>query len=335
MTKILLISGILFILSLIITYLVRVFALRHKILDIPNERSSHSVPTPRGGGVAIVLSWYIGITIFFIWNLIDKSLYFALLSGSILAIISLLDDLISIRPVIRLLIQAITAVIAFVFLGGINNVNFGGIGLNSTFVLYPLTIIGMVWFINLYNFLDGIDGYASVEAIIIAAFLLFFTGNPISFLLIASVSGFLFWNWPKAKIFMGDIGSTQLGFILVVLGIYFHNTSDFSIINWIILSSLFWFDATFTLYRRWRNGEKLSVAHRKHVYQRAVQSGFSHLKVLLYAIGINLVLGLIVWFIIEYDILIIPLFVLTILFLFGVAKTVDKKMPFSDSNYKN
>ena len=255
MTKILLLSVILFILSLTITYLVRIFALRHKILDIPNERSSHSAPTPRGGGVAIVVSWYIGITIFFFWNLIDKNLYFALLSGSVLAIISLLDDLISIRPMIRLLIQAITAVIAFVFLGGINNVNLGVFGLNSAIVLYPLTIIGIVWFINLYNFLDGIDGYASIEAIIIAAFLLFFTGNQINFLLIASVSGFLFWNWPKAKIFMGDIGSTQLGFILVILGIYFHNTTDFSIIYWIILSSLFWFDATVHLIQtmeKWR-----------------------------------------------------------------------------------
>ena len=102
----------------------------------------------------------------------------------------------------------------------------------------------MVWFINLFNFMDGVDGFASVEAIIICAVLFVFSWNFSTILLIVCITGFLCWNWPKAKIFMGDVGSTQLGFILVVFGIYFHNTYEFSILNWIMLASPFWFDAT-------------------------------------------------------------------------------------------
>jgi UDP-N-acetylmuramyl pentapeptide phosphotransferase/UDP-N-acetylglucosamine-1-phosphate transferase len=335
LNKILILIVSLFILSLIITFLIRKFALRYKILDIPNERSSHNVPTPRGGGLAIVITWYIGITVLFFWNQIDKNLYFAILCGSILAIISLLDDLITIKPLIRLVIQAITAVIAFVFLGGINSIIVGGIEINLPMIIYPIAIIGIVWFINLFNFLDGTDGYASLEAITISAFMFFFAGSTINLIIIACIAGFLFWNWPKAKIFMGDIGSTQLGFILVILGIYFHNTSYFSIIHWSMLSSLFWFDATLTLFRRWRNKEKLSVAHKKHAFQRAVQSGLSHKSVLLFSFGINVILGGLVYLAKEYEFLLIPLLILNILLLFIITRYIDSLMPFNSTKMEN
>jgi Fuc2NAc and GlcNAc transferase len=127
---------------------------------------------------------------------------------------------------------------------------------------------------------------------------------------------------------MGDVGSTQLGFILVVLGIYFHNIYKFSILNWIMLSSPFWFDATLTLYRRWRNGEKLSEAHRKHVYQRIVQSGFSHLKVNMWLLAINSFVLLMILIYREFKILQIPLFFLTIFLYYRITRIVDKRMPF-------
>ena len=331
MNKVLLLSVVLLLLSLTITYLVRLFALRHKILDIPNERSSHITPTPRGGGLAIVLSWYLGITILFFCNLIDRNLYFALLSGSILAIISFLDDLITIKPLIRLTIQAITAVIAFFFLGGISSVSLGGIEITSIIILYPVFIIGIVWFINLFNFLDGIDGYASLETITVAAFLFVFAGGVINIILIACMLGFLFWNWPKAKIFMGDIGSTQLGFILIILGIHFHNSAELSIFHWLMLTSLFWFDATLTLFRRWRNKETLSIAHRKHAYQRAVQSGLSHQTTILISMVINAIIMGLVFVSRKYSSLIIPLFLINMLFLFAITLLIDKKVPFSKS----
>ena len=174
----------------------------------------------------------------------------------------------------------------------------------------------------------AIDAYASFEAIMISIGIFIITNNIIFLFLVAAILGFLFWNWPKAKIFMGDIGSTQLGFIIVVLGIYFHNNGEFSIYNWLILTSLFWFDATFTLFRRWRNKEKLSTAHKKHAYQRLVQGGFSHLKVDLYAISLNIFLIVIV-LINHYYIKIEFLFVfLVVIILYLIMRRIDVIFPF-------
>jgi len=154
------------------------------------------------------------------------------------------------------------------------------------------------------------------------------TGENSILILIASVLGFFFWNWPTAKIFMGDVGSTQLGFILVILGIYFHNISELSIIHWMMLSSLFWFDATITLVRRLKNHEKILEAHKKHAYQRIVQSGFSHQKTIIYSIIVNLpILGL-TWLSIEFPSVLPLLFVINMIYLYTVVRLVDKRLPF-------
>lgn len=315
--------------SFLLTYLIRCFALRKKILSIPNERSLHDIPTPIGGGLAIVIAWYIGISIFFFIGVIDKDLYFALLSGVLLTIVSFIDDLIGLKPSVRLFFHFITSIIAFYFLGGLRQLVIPGLNINYLYLIFPLAIIGMVWFINLFNFMDGVDGFASLEAVTICLVIYFLSGNVINILLVACILGFMFWNWPKAKIFMGDVGSTQLGFILVVLGIYFHNNYQFSILNWIMLSSPFWFDATFTLFRRWRNGEKLSKAHKKHAYQRIVQAGFSHLQVNVALIIINLFVVAMILIYREIKFLQIPLFLLTLFLLFLITKRIDRKVPFA------
>ena len=327
-TSLLIATGLL-ILSYFLTYIIKRVAVKHSLLDIPNERSSHEIPTPRGGGLAIVVSWFTGITILFFTGNIESSLYFALISGVFLAIISLIDDIIDLSPFVRLLIQTITALVALYFLDGFASVNLSGLKISAPALLYPFALIGIVWFINLFNFLDGIDGYASLEAIAIAALMLIFSSDMINVILIACVAGFLFWNWPRAKIFMGDIGSTQLGFILVVLGIYFHNTSQFSIIHWVMISSLFWFDATLTLFRRWRNKEKLSVAHRKHVYQRAVQSGMSHNKTILISLVINIVIAGFIFISAKIDFLMVPLFIFNLLLLYLITRIIDDRVPFN------
>jgi UDP-N-acetylmuramyl pentapeptide phosphotransferase/UDP-N-acetylglucosamine-1-phosphate transferase len=314
--------------SFFLTWIFRNFSMKRKILDIPNERSSHTIPTPRGGGLAIVIAWYTGITALFFMGMLSKSLYFALLSGLLLGCTSLIDDVIDLKPIIRLIAQIITVIIAFFFLHGIQPVLVFGNDILPGFLLYPITILGMVWFINLFNFLDGIDGYASLEAITLAIAFFLFTGQIINLILIASVLGFLIWNWPKAKIFMGDVGSTQLGFIIVVLGIYFHNENKLSFIYWIILSAPFWFDATLTLFRRWRNKEKLSQAHRKHIYQRFVQSGFSHLKVDIYLILLNFVLTILVFLCVKFNLLQIPLLILSVFLMYIIALYADKRKPF-------
>jgi Fuc2NAc and GlcNAc transferase len=318
----------LLIFSYLLTWITRSITLQRKILDIPNERSSHLEPTPRGGGIAIVIAWYIGISFLFFCNLLNRDLYFALLAGLILAIISLLDDIISLKPILRMIFQVLTALIAFCFLGGMKDVVvFNDISI-PVYIIYPVAIIGIVWFINLYNFLDGIDGYASIEAIMLGAALFLLTGNAVNAVIIACVTGFLIWNWPKAKIFMGDVGSTQLGFILIILGIYYHNEDRLSIIWWLVLTSPFWFDATLTLFRRWRNREKLSQAHRKHIYQRLNQSGFSHLRVDLFLIMLNALLIIIVYLLKDIVSLQLPVIIISMALLYAITVYTDKRKPF-------
>jgi Fuc2NAc and GlcNAc transferase len=295
---------------------------------VPNERSLHDIPTPKGGGIAITLTWYAGISVLYFAGIIERNLYFALLGGIILAVVSLIDDIKGLKPVIRLIVHFLTAIFAFYFLNGLRPLIMPALNINYNFIVYPLAIIGMVWFINLFNFMDGVDGFASVEVITIACVLFVMSWNIITILLIVCVTGFLCWNWPKAKIFMGDVGSTQLGFILVVLGIYFHNNLEFSILNWIMLTSPFWFDATLTLFRRMRNKEKLSEAHRKHAYQRIVQAGFTHEKVNLFLILINLFIIILIIFYREIKILQIPIFVFSLLIFYLITRTVDRKIPF-------
>ncbi|MBK7132477.1 MAG: glycosyltransferase family 4 protein [Bacteroidales bacterium] len=262
----------------------------------------------------LFFTWYIGISILWYYGIIEQRLL-SLMTGIILAAVSLIDDIRGLKPYIRLVVQLPDCNNRFCFLEGLRPLVLPSIHFNYNYLVYPIAIIGMVWFINLFNFMDGVDGFASVEVITICSVLFVMSWDISNLLLISCVIGFLFWNWPKAKIFMGDVGSTQLGFILVVLGIYFHNIYKFSILNWIMLSSPFWFDATLTLYRRWRNGDNLSEAHRKHVYQRIVQSGFSHYKVNIWLIGINCFVLLVILIYREFKFLQIPLFFLT-LFLF-------------------
>ena len=314
--------------SFLLTYLIIRVALKKKIVSIPNERSLHDTPIPIGGGVAIVLTWYAGISILYFCGKLEKDLYYALMSGIILTIVSLTDDLTSLKPLVRLIFHFITAIAAFMFLGGLRPLIIPAINMDYSFITYPLAVVGMVWFINLFNFMDGVDGFASLEAIIICLLMFVFSGSIVNILLIACISGFLFWNWPKAKIFMGDVGSTQLGFILVVLGINAHNTYQFSILNWIMISSPFWFDATLTLYRRWRNGERLGEAHRKHIYQRLVRAGFSHLQVNIYLLIINMFVVIMILIYREIKFMQIPLFILTLILFYLITLQVDKKVPF-------
>jgi UDP-N-acetylmuramyl pentapeptide phosphotransferase/UDP-N-acetylglucosamine-1-phosphate transferase len=303
-------------------------AVKKNIMDIPNIRSSHTQPTPRGGGLAIVLSWYIGLIAFKLLGMIELNLFLALFSGSILAIISFLDDLYDIKPLYRIFFQFVTVLLGIYFIGGFKIIYINGSTLRFPTLYSCIAVIGVIWFINLFNFLDGIDGYASTETITVLFGMFLLVHNPIFLLLIFAVLGFLIWNWPKAKIFLGDIGSTQLGYILIMLGIYFNNGQKINFITWLMLTSLFWFDATLTLFRRYKNKEKLSVAHKKHAYQRIVQSGFSHLKTIWYSIVINIIILSLVYISTYSQALLIPVFILNMLLLYGITLLVDKRLPF-------
>ncbi|MDD3324187.1 MAG: glycosyltransferase family 4 protein [Sulfurospirillaceae bacterium] len=274
-----------FCISVIATYLVRYIALKKKLLDMPNERSSHAVPTPRGGGLAIILAIAFGVF------MVDKVSF--LLPLLPLVIVSFLDDVFTISAKIRFAVQAFSALLALYFLGWVSHVDFGIFELHGAW-LNIFAFLFLVWMTNLYNFLDGIDGYAGGEAVFVgmASFVLF--DFRLGLIVALASFGFLLFNWHKASIFMGDVGSAPLGFLFAFFALSFAGTPYF--VGWIVLLCLFWFDATITLYRRWRNGEKLSFAHKKHMYQRLSQSGWAHDKVVLSGMALNLVFFVILSF---------------------------------------
>ena len=319
---------ILFIFSYLGTWFVRYAAVRSNIIDIPNLRSSHHIPTPRGGGIAIALSWYIGIIYLYLVNEIPEHLFFALLCGVPISIIGLLDDIFTISPKLRLSIQFLCAALAVYFLGGIYLVDLGITIFYSSFLINILAVLGLIWFINLFNFLDGIDGYISVETLFICLSLFAILGFKLPLLLVSATAGFLLWNWQPAKIFMGDVGSTLIGFTIGIFALYYQKSEETSVILFLMLSSTFWYDATITLLRRWRNHEHLSKAHKKHAYQRVVQSGFSHQKVVVFSVFINLPIFGLTWLAVTSSELILPLFAINLIYLFMIMKLVDKRFPF-------
>ena len=318
----------LFLCSLFLTYLIRIYALKKSLLAKVNERSSHTTPTPHGGGIAIAVTWFLGLFYLFTCKAIEPSLFYALMCGSLLSMVSYCDDLYELSPKLRLFVQAVVSIAGLYALGGLIKIDFGFGILENPWVTNVLAFLGIMWFINLYNFLDGIDGYAGSEAIFlaIAGWLLF--GGDHFLVLVASVAGFLVWNWHKAKIFMGDVGSTLLGYTIAIFALYYQN-NGVSIFIWMILYGIFWFDATLTLIRRYKNHEKLSQAHRKHAYQRLVQSGISHDRVVFFALSVNLVL-----LILGYSALInhpwlIGCFIIALIVLYGAMKIVDKRKKFA------
>ncbi|MCF6242163.1 MAG: glycosyltransferase family 4 protein [Bacteroidales bacterium] len=316
------------ILSFFLTWIFRKIAIQKSIIDIPNTRSSHSVPTPRGGGIAIAITWFLSLMYLYFSNKIETNLLFALSSGIILVIISLLDDIYTLKPILRFSFQFITAFLALYFIGGLKSLDLAYFKIDNIWILTPIAFISIIWFINLFNFLDGIDGYASMETIFLSLSMFYFTDSNIYIILAVATLGFLFWNWQPAKIFMGDVGSTLLGFNLIILSLYFQNTKTISLTLFIILSSLFWFDATLTLFRRWKNGENLTEAHKKHAYQRIVQYGFSHKKTTLYALFINIILFLISIISANTQQYIMAT-IFSVILLYAIIFFIDKKFPFS------
>ncbi len=281
---------VLLLLSFSLTYLIKNYYIKHALLEEVNERSSHTVPTPHGGGIAIALVWFSGLFYLYFTHEIDTALFFALLVGLLISVVSFFDDLYDLSPKIRLVAQALVAFGGLYFLDGFQELNFFFFTIENQLLTNLFAFLMIIWFINLYNFLDGIDGYAGTESLFLAlaGFILF--GDSVFLVLAVSVLGFLLWNWHPAKIFMGDVGSTLLGYNVAIFTLYYANQASSNFWVWIVLFSVFWFDATLTLFLRMRNGEKLSQAHKKHYYQKLTQKGWSHSKVTLSALLLNIVL---------------------------------------------
>ena len=286
-------------LSWLLASRVRLYAL-DRLLDIPNERSSHSTPTPRGGGLAIAVTALGGVVVAAMLHWISWDLAIALSGGgAMIATVGWVDDHRDLSALTRFAVQFISAAWAMFWLGGLPALSVGNSTVTLGLVGTILGVIGIVWAINLYNFVDGIDGLAAGEAIstgVIGGLILLAmnqTGLAMVALLIAAASaGFLPLNWAPAKLFMGDVGSGMLGYLFAVLAIASENSGAMPLLLWILLLGAFVFDATVTLCRRVMHGERWYHAHHSHAYQRMVQAGRSHAQVSTTILLINLVLAL-------------------------------------------
>lgn len=279
-----------------LTAFVRAKATKLGLVDVPNSRSSHHRPTPRGGGISFVLTSLVGLlTLLATHELTDKILLVLGLGGLVVAGIGLLDDRKSISPVLRLIVHFFVAIMAVHLIGGLSILRINDHLYRLGYLGDILAIVSIVWGLNLFNFMDGIDGLAGSEAVFVlgaGGMLGVLSGAPNSawqppMILAAACAGFLVWNWPPAKIFMGDVGSGYLGYSIVVLALLFARGHLEAFVAWIILAGVFFADATVTLIRRVTRGDRFLQAHRSHAYQRWARERQSHAFVTCWALIIN------------------------------------------------
>ena len=284
MIALLLVGAFIALISFLLTAVTLRYLKQKAVLDHPNERSSHSTPVPRGGGLPVVVVFLIAwiypfdiqlMAIAFSWT----STAPIIASCTLLAAISWTDDLKSLTPKFRLTIQALAVAIGIAALPHEASL-FGGAV--PTWLEKAFLFFGWLWFVNLFNFMDGIDGISGVETLGICAGLLLLSSlhelpaaMPWHALTVAAaILGFLWWNRPPARIFLGDVGSVPIGFILGWLLLELALAGYWA--SALILPAFYVCDATYTLFRRAFRGEKVWQAHREHFYQKAVQAGRSH-----------------------------------------------------------
>lgn len=287
---------VILIMSSTLTWLLRQYIFTVGLVDVPNSRSSHTLPTPRGGGISFVICFLIGLVFLAYSEFIDWNLFAALAgAGALVALLGFLDDRSSVPPRWRLLGHFFAATLALYCLGGMPTITLLSWTLYPSMITSLLALFYLVWLLNLFNFMDGIDGIAAVEAISIClGAILFYVlqGNFHAAILPAclafAVGGFLIWNFPPASIFMGDVGSGFLGIVLGILSIQGAAISENFFWGWLILLGVFVVDATITLIYRALQRETLSQAHCNHAYQHAARYYGKHFPITMGVAAINL-----------------------------------------------
>ena len=267
-------------------------------MDVPNERSSHLTPTPRGGGIAFVATSLVGLFILLLNNTLNKEDLLALgCAGAIVAIAGFLDDRQKISgAMIRLVLHGIGAIILVVGIGFPSQISLFDQTISTGLIGSILGVLYLVWLLNLFNFMDGTDGIAASEAIFVclAGAILNYhvlsgtNHSAAAVVLAASTIGFLLYNWSPAEIFMGDVGSGYLGVMIGGLSLLAAKQQPELLWVWIILLAVFISDATVTLIRRLLRKQKPHVAHRSHAYQHLAIRLNSHAKVALLVLAVNI-----------------------------------------------
>lgn len=283
-------------LAWVFTGLIRQYALRCSMLDVPNHRSSHSTPTPRGGGLAIVLAVLAAWGLMPILHLGAPALWVAVTAAVGVAVLGFVDDHNHVPAGLRLLGHLAAAGVIVWVLGGFPAMHFVGIDLSVAPIGPVIGVLLVAWWINLTNFMDGIDGIAGAHVVAVClggAWVNAVAGSPLQHTLgpvalAAATLGFLLWNWPPARIFMGDVGSGFLGAMIALFTLQAGHTDSELGWAWIILSGTFVVDASATLCLRIARRDRLAEAHRSHAYQHLAQRWGTHREVTLLWTGVTL-----------------------------------------------
>jgi Fuc2NAc and GlcNAc transferase len=293
-----------------LAWVVMGYAARRNMLDVPGERSLHAAPTPRGGGLAIAVCVLAGAVMLVILGQIPLSLGLALVSGGIVVtVLGWLDDRRGLPAAVRAGGYLVAAALGTWFSGGLPAVTIGSTTFAPGWAGMPVAILGIAWLTNLYNFMDGADGIAAVQGISAGAFAAalfamsgFWGAAALCTILASACAGFLIFNLPPARLFMGDAGSCLLGYSFGMLALHGEQTGAVPLPAWLLLLLVFIIDASLTLARRMLRREKWYIPHRTHAYQLLVQSGLGHRGLLIRFALINLLLlGPLALFAVRYD----------------------------------
>lgn len=265
------------------------------LLDVPVERSAHQRATPRGGGIAIVISTYSFLIILASQGFLNLFQFSVLLCALPVAVTGFADDIRSLSVKVRLPVHLLAASIALFLLGPVPEPFFSGLVELPYILMSALLMIALVWLLNLYNFMDGIDTLAAGQCLFVsgaAAILLPDTQVALVWVcagLFVATLGFFLWNLPPARLFMGDVGSTFLGFFLGLLGLLSHFDGSLSVWVWVLLMGVFIADTTCTLLRRWASGFSVTQGHSTHAYQHLARRLGSHSQVAWLLTAVNVV----------------------------------------------
>lgn len=260
-----------------------------RVLDVPGARSLHALPTPTSGGIGILAGLLLAGAALRAGSALDESWCLVLLLACGLSLLGFADDRRGLSVGFRLIAQLMAAVILLASLWPEIH------GSGRAVFLLPVCLLWLVGFTNLFNFMDGIDGFAAVQAVFAgatAAVLASLQGaSHDAVLLLAALAaaalGFLPWNWPVARLFMGDAGSLLLGFLFAASGLLSVLRADLSWVVWLILWLPFVVDGTLTLLRRALQKKPLTNSHREHAYQRYALGSGSHRHVTLALLALD------------------------------------------------
>jgi Fuc2NAc and GlcNAc transferase len=315
--------------------LYRAYALKKDILDHPNHRSTHQRSTPRGGGIVFLVLWSVFLLTLYFFNMIKIRYLLSFLPAvALIGTTGFCDDRHHVRVRWRLLFQLLAVVYTLFLIGGFPSI-YVGIGvIHWGWFGHIFIALALLWSINLYNFMDGIDGLAAIEALFVFGFGGYFIWHAggislawAAWGIAGIVFGFLCWNKPPAKIFMGDAGSTLLGFLVGLFAIIGEIKYRVPALLWVILYGVFWFDSTLTLIRRLFHGDKVYQAHRLQAFHRLISVGWSTKKVLLGVAILNINLVFLAFWALFFPRYVLSLITLTVILLIFIYLWVERLCP--------